>query len=254
MPSRLCLLVGLAATACHVQFYDHNNIEPDHNSPYRPDAAIDAPQGPAPLLRYRFEDSLANDGTLGAGFDATGTSVAFVSGKHGRAVAFDTTQYTSVLLPTQQVLSSHLAYTIGLWFREDAVWNSGGYTQYLFDSRGGGGFQTYHGYAGNEALTTCSDAGCRAFGYSVGTWHHLIYRYDGSAGEAPLELFIDGALVATLPPSNVYFSTTQKNVVIGTRTNMQIDEVAIYAQVFTLADQCTTVVGGRWENGSCTRL
>ncbi|HEY5921167.1 MAG TPA: LamG-like jellyroll fold domain-containing protein [Kofleriaceae bacterium] len=211
----------------------------------------DAPPGSLPMFHYRFDDTLANDGTLGPTFDGTGTSYGFVAGKHGRAVAFDTTQFTSVVLPTQVPMSSGGAFTIGLWFREDVVWNSGDYTQYLFDNRGNGGFQTYHGYGGNQALTTCSGAGCRAFGYSVGTWHHLIYRHDGSAGAAPLEIFLDGVLVATLPASTVYFADTQKNITLGTRTNMQIDELKVYAAAFDASKQCALVTGGTWDNDRC---
>jgi hypothetical protein len=245
-----CVLV-LATTGCDLYFDRH---EPEST---RPDAATsstdatDAPPGTLPILHYRFDDTLANDGTLGRAFDGAGTAYAFVAGRRGNAVAFDTTRDTAVVLPTQVPLSSGVRYTVGLWFREDAVWNSGGYTQYLFDSRGSGGFQTYHGYAGNEALTTCSAAGCMAFGYSVGTWHHLIYRYDGDAGAAPLEIFIDGVRVVALPASTVYFSATQKNIVIGTRTNMQVDELKVFGAVFDVAEQCARVVGGSWMNGAC---
>ena len=252
------LVLGVVMGGCDLYFESHDGTDlgeigvdagPRSVDGGRP---ADAPPGTLPILHYKFDDTLANAGTLGASFDGTGTSYSFVTGKRGRAVAFDTTRDTSVVLPTQVPLSSGVRYTVALWFREDAVWNSGGYTQYLFDNRGNGGFQTYHGYGGNEALTTCSAAGCTSFGYRVGVWHHLIYRYDGNAGAAPLEIFIDGARVAALPASAVYFSTTQKSIVIGTRTNMHVDDLAIYANVFDVAEQCTRVVGGAWTNGTCT--
>jgi len=252
--SHLYLVAILSLTGCDLCLRSDPHEPPELAPDAGPsgDPTVDAPpRGPTPILHYTFDDTLANDGTLGHDYDGTGTSISFVAGMRGRAVAFDTTQYTAVALPTQVPMSSHPAYTVGLWFREDAVWNSGGYTQYLIDTRGGGGFQTYHGFGGNQALTTCSAAGCQTFGYSVGTWHHLIYRHDGRAGDAPLDIFIDNVLVAMLPASSVYFSTTQKSLVVGTRTNMQVDELAVYADAFSREDQCAIVIGGTWTNGVC---
>ncbi len=182
---------------------------------------------PPPILHYRFDDSLANDGSLGAAYDATGAGFTYVAGREGKAAQFAHVNPSQILLPTQQLMSGGDAFTIALWFREDAVVDTV-LTSYLFDNRGGGGFQTYHGAGGNEALTTCSDAGCKSFGYSIGVWHHLVYRYDGRTGQGPLEIYIDDKLAASLPSSAVFFSETQKNIVIGTRTNMQIDDIKIY--------------------------
>src|SRR5262245_58081980 len=128
MTSRLAIFVLLGLTACDLYWPS----DPD-DPRFTPDAAVvivDAPpSGPQAILHYTFDDTLANDGTLGHAFDGTGTSIGFVAGVRGRAVAFDTTQYTSVLLPTLVPMSNQRVYTVGLWFREDAVWNSGGYTQ-----------------------------------------------------------------------------------------------------------------------------
>jgi hypothetical protein len=248
----IALLASCFAPACHLEIFpghDGNHDYMEYERPDAPPAMHDAaPSGL--MLHYRFDDTLHNDGSLGRAFDGTGTNFTFVPGVRGKAVAFDTTMDTGLLLPTQVPLSSHAAITVGFWFREDLVWNSSPWTQYLFNNRGGGGFQTYHGASGAQALTTCSSAGCAAFGYAVGTWHHLIYRHDGAAG-GPLEIFLDGTLVAMLPPSTVYFSATQTSITIGTRTNMQIDDLQIHSRVFTSAEQCTQLAGGAWTGSEC---
>jgi hypothetical protein len=234
--------------ACLVRVTGVSPRDPDYTLP---DAKVFTDAAVArPMLHYRFDDTLQNDGSLGSGFDGTGMGFSFVPGVRGNAVAFDTTRYSGVLVPTQVPLSSHAGITIGFWFREDVVWNSGGYTQYLFDNRGNGGFQTYHGAGGAQALTTCSSAGCISFGYAVGTWHHLIYRHDGAAG-GPLEIFVDGKRVAMLPPSTVYFDDTQTSITLGTRTNMQIDDLQIHSRVFSNADQCAELAGGVWTGTEC---
>jgi hypothetical protein len=182
---------------------------------------------PPPILHYRLDGSLANEGSLGLAYDATGAGFTYVAGRDGQAAQFAHVNPSQIVLPTQELMSGGDAFTIALWFREDAVVDTV-LTSYLFDSRGNGGFQTYHGAGGNEALTTCSAAGCASFGYSIGVWHHLVYRYDGRSGQGPLEIYIDAKLAASIASSNVYFSDTQKNIVIGTRTNMQIDDIKIY--------------------------
>jgi hypothetical protein len=251
----LLLVIGLTASCgLDIDVLDGHDSQSEVTY-HGPDAgrAADAPPkvAPAPILHYTFDDTLDNAGSLGAGYAGHGTGYSFDAGKVGTAIQFDKTRESGVVLPTQVPLSSDVAYTIGFWFREDSVWNSDPYTQYLFDSRGNGGFQTYHGAGGNESLTTCSAAGCQGLGYAVGVWHHLIYRYDGANGDAPLELFIDGKLAATLPASDVYFSTTQKSVVIGTRTNMMIDDLRVYDAALSDAQQCEVVIGGTWTSGRC---
>jgi hypothetical protein len=229
---RAVLLLAVLA-GCELDWNFQND---DESRGFRPDAGADAaPDAPVvttPILHYRFDDSLANDGTLGHDYDATGASFTYVEGKLGRAIAFDATWTTQVLLPTQELLSKPGDVTIALWFREDSV-QSDGAVRYLFNNRGAGGFQTYHGAGGNQALTTCSDAGCAAFGYSVGKWHQLVYRH---ASGGALEIFIDGVLATTLPASNVYFSSTQTAIQIGTRTNMQVDELKIFDRFVPTTD------------------
>jgi hypothetical protein len=245
----IVLLAFCFAPACTFELFpDHEGNHDDDPDYVRPDAPDVTAVGP--MLHYRFDDTLRNDGSLGSAFDGTGTAFTFVAGVRGKAVAFDTTMDTELLLPTQVPLSSHAAITVGLWFREDVVWDSSPWTQYLFNNRGGGGFDTYHGASGSQALTTCSAAGCASFGYAVGVWHHLIYRHD-SAG--PLEIFLDGKQVAMLPPSTAYFSDTQTSITLGTRTNMEIDDLQIYNRVFTSAEQCSQLAGGVWSGTQCAQ-
>jgi hypothetical protein len=252
-------IVALLAGGCQLDLYpEHGTGEEYSTADYgeiRPDAPprSDAARELSPILHYRFDDSLASEGTLGAGYAGTGTNITYVAGKRGKAVAFDTTRDTKVLLPTQVPLSNHDSYTVGLWFREDVVWDSGGFTQYLFNNRGAGGFETYHGAGGAQALTTCSDAGCKAVGYSVGPWHHLAYRYAGTdTVAAPLEIYIDGVLATSLPASTIFFSSTQTSITLGTRTNMQVDDLMVFSQALTAAELCSQMIGGTWTGTACT--
>ena len=225
---RAVLLVAVLA-GCTLDFGSHEGNQ--QSGPFRPDGSVDAAP-PGPILHYRFDDDLANDGVLGHDYDATGTSITYVGGRLGKAVAFDMSWTTQVLLPTQELLSKPGDVTIALWFREDIVQTEGG-VPYLFNNRGAGGFQTYHGAGGNQALTTCSAAGCAAFGYSVGNWHQLVYRH---ASGGALEIYVDGALATSLPASDVYFSSTQTAIQIGTRTNMQVDELKVFDRLIPTAD------------------
>src|SRR5262245_28522361 len=101
----VCVWVLGAVTGCSLYFNPdddpHTSVDAGLASSDGAKGPVDAPPGSLPILHYRFDDTLANDGTLGHTLDGTGTSYSFVEGKHGRAVAFDTTRYTSVVLPTQ---------------------------------------------------------------------------------------------------------------------------------------------------------
>ena len=86
-----------------------------------------------------------------------------------------------------------------------------------------------------------------------------MFRYEGtstsSGGGAPVQIYLDNVLMTTLanPTNAVVFSNGQlTNWVIGTNTNFYIDDLKVYNQVFTEAEQCTIVIGGTWGGSSCT--
>jgi hypothetical protein len=237
---------------------------PDSEPPDQalPDQAVTA----TPILWYKFDGNANNSGSLGATYNGNASSVTYVSGKVGQGVQFGSTSSSYITIPNSATpLSSWYTYTIGVWFYEASTLN----WAYLWDFRtASGGCESYHGV--NPSITTCcsgssGSVGCRSFTPTVATWHHLILRYAGTStspgGGAPLQLYLDGTLVNTIPNAsgNVIFSSSQlTNLVIGLdaalseATNFILDELKVYNQVFTEAEQCTIVIGGTWGGSSCT--
>lgn len=226
------------------------------------DAAVDAighdadPSQPRPILRYEFEASGANSGTLGPAFPGSASAARWAPGKHGQAIQFTGTPSSVFAIPgTAGVFSARPRLTIGLWVREDAL-PSGPLVNYLIDNRccamaTDRGFQTYHGSSG-APLTTCSVGGCRTIAYALGAWHHLLYRYDASAG-ARIEIFLDGAPVGAIANlSGVpIFGPGVGDLRVGFNTLATIDELVVYDQVLTDPQQCALVIGGTWSGGAC---
>jgi hypothetical protein len=219
------------------------------------------PSGAAPLLDYPFDGDAFNRGSL-VGYDGVAAAVSWVEGVRGRAVAMG--GYGSVVeMPlTSAELNELTAFTIALWFREDRVSNDGGQ---LIDMRGFlRGFHSYHGVSG-DALFTCWGAGhpdngpggCGSFDYPVGVWHALIFRHAGrglAPGEgAPLELIVDGVPVLTLdnPELEPILGHDAVDLSVGRDSIFEIDDLRVYDRVFSPAEQCSELAGGRWCNGTC---
>jgi hypothetical protein len=51
--------------------------------------------------------------------------------------------------------------------------------------------------------------------------------------------------------STIFNSTQSDQLTVG-QTSMTIDDVRIYNQVFTQAQQCTVIIGGTWSGSACT--
>lgn len=244
------------------------------------DSALDAdgggadagPPHPNLILHFPFDGDTSNYGALGAAYDAVGRNIAFVGGRRDRAIAFSRPLPSGIDVPGSRVpLSTGTAYTFALWFREDAVTPDSFLFDFREDSAGVAGCHAYHGAAATAQITTCCSFGapdladCATFGHRLGQWHHYLLRQTGAgagpAGGPDLEIFLDGALVATLanPGSAAAFSTAQRDLVFGrdpayadvAPASFQIDDVRVYDTAFALETQCTEIIGGSWVAGAC---
>jgi hypothetical protein len=211
------------------------------------------------LLRYQFDGNVDNTGLL-SGYNGTATSVSYPDGKFGQAIKFDGTTATGATLAgTAGAFATGSKWTISLWFREDAppkteslLWRFRGETQ---------GFESYHGVTA-ALLTTCSDGGCFSFSPGVGVWHNVIYRYNAPSEEvgAPIDIYVDGALAGQITngTSIPLVGSGVTDIRIGNAGDIlgpslfYMDEFRVYNQVFTVAAQCTGIIGGTWTGESCT--
>jgi hypothetical protein len=111
-------------------------------------------------------------------------------------------------------------------------------------------------------MVTCSDGGCLSFISDAAVWHNIIYRYDGvsSTVGAPVQIYVDGALEGQLENAGSIplVSPGVTDIKLGNAVGILgpsvflMDEFRVYNQVFTVAAQCTGVIGGTWTGTSCT--
>jgi hypothetical protein len=216
------------------------------------------------LLRYSFEGNANNTGAL-PGYDGTATSVTYPEGRFGSAIKFDGTAATSAILTgTAAVFATGSTWTISLWYREDAPPKP---QSLLWEFRGADGLDSYHGVAssgGDLVLTTCSDGGCFSFANPpTGAWHNVVYRYDAPSATvgAPVDIYVDGTLAGTIlnTAATPLIGSGVTDIKIGNGFStvggaslFYVDEFRVYNQVFTVAQQCTDIIGGTWTGESCT--
>ena len=220
------------------------------------------------LLRYPFDADGVNAGGLAPDYRAIVGTASYVAGRYGSAVKFDGSTTGGIRIPGVDTLFTQSnEWTIALWFREDSVVKN----TVLFELRATDadgndrGWETYHGGYPDAMLHTCSAAGCATFAAPVGVWHNIVYRYAApsiSAG-GPLEIWFDGALVATLPNANNVPLMTHVSAELrlgyygpygssGQYGKFTVDELRVFDRTFTPAEQCTVVSYGTWNGSSCT--
>jgi subtilase family serine protease len=218
----------------------------------------------APLLRYPFEGNANNVGAQ-AGYNGSTTNATFPAGKFGLAVKFDGSATTGATFPgTGALLGSGSKWTISLWFREDVLQP----TSWLFDIRvttpgAERGWETYHGVT-TGFITSCSVGGCYSFATpATAVWHNLIYRYDGASATvgAPVQIYVDGALSGEITNASLLpliapgvgdmLLGNVRRVPTGSGGLFYVDELRVYDAVFTIAQQCTLIIGGTWNGSSC---
>jgi hypothetical protein len=229
------------------------------------DAAVDAPSGPVPTFHWQMENSTVNTGSVSGFTLVTPANVSYGAGKIGQAVVFGGGQYSYVEGVRAQ-FSTYADMTIGFWLREpgtiasSSVWdcNNRGTSPY-------GGVQL--GFS-SSSVSLCVSSSSSSFlggscnGFtapSANTWHHWIIRYDGTgtgAGQGgATQIYIDNVLVHTRANdannNPVWNPGIPDRMTLGT-PGVSVDDLRIYNQVFSVADQCTHVVRGTWTGSSCT--
>jgi hypothetical protein len=230
-----------------------------------PPTGIDAPAGPQPNFHWTMENSVNNSGTQSGFTLTTPAGVGYGAGKIGQAAVFGAGQY-SYVDGVRSVLSTYGDMTVGFWFREPG--NVNGTSFFDCNNRSTapyGGVQmglTQNSVSVCVSTSTSSylSGGCNGFtAPSANTWHHWIMRYDGS-GTGPgqggvTQIYVDNVLVHTRPNdannNPVWNPGIPDRLYLGL-SNASLDDVRIYNQVFSLADQCTYVVRGTWTGSSCT--
>jgi len=101
---------------------------------------------------------------------------------------------------------------------------------------------------------------CPGFtGPASGAWHNMILRYAGTgtgAGQgAGVDVYIDDVLVKSVAndaSNNPVFNAGIPDQLYIGAPGMMVDDVRVYNSVFTVANQCTQIIGGTWNGTSCT--
>ena len=227
-----------------------------------------AAAGVQPILWWKLDGSGTNSGTL-AGYAYSPVGVSWVTGKFGMAAQYGPGAYGSVANSLRAALSTSAAYTISFWINATSSPNTGnsaldfwnrstapyGGLQFYFSSATSlvlCGASTTQPYLPNGSCTTTWTAP------SPSVWHNYIFRYSGTgtaAGQGGnVDIYVDDVLVTTLPndsSKNPIFSNGVGDTLYFGTSGMSWDDVRIYDQVFTQAQQCTTVIGGTWNGTSC---
>ena len=221
---------------------------------------------PQPLLWYTLDDlSGANIGSV-PGYTLTlQQSVSTVVGEIGHAMEFDTDGAATVS-GIRAVLGVYPQYTIAFWIYESATPQAPavvlGFQNNATAPYGGLTFSTPQRGAFQLCLSSTSNANTactRLAGVPSQSWHHIILRYAGTgtgAGQgAGVDVYEDDVLVTTVandanndPVFNMNISDTLKIAPGGTT----VDDLRIYNQTFTPAEQCATIIGGIFGAGGCT--
>lgn len=229
-----------------------------------PVTPIDGPAAPTPVLYWSLDNTANNSGALLGYALTTPAGVGYAPGKFGMAAAFGGGQYAYVD-GMHASLTTYAKVTIGFWMKEPG--NVPGQAFFDCNNRSTspyGGVQlglTSTSVAACVSTTTNSylSGGCNGFtAPSANAWHHWLLRYDGAGtgtGQgAPLEIYVDGVLVHTrandAANNPVWNPGAPDRLYLGV-PNAQLDDVRIYNQVFSPADQCQFVIRGTWTGATC---
>jgi hypothetical protein len=192
----------------------------------------------------------------------TTVGVTYVTGKLGQAAQISASgyQYTAGARAT---IGTYAQGTISMWIH-DYVASGGIFMD--FDNRSTapyGGIQLFPGAGSTAGLILSSTSlsyvpagnpNTVNIGAS-GAWHNLIMVYNRDNSSHNFEVWIDGVLSSSITNNNAastIFNSSQSDQLTVGQTSMTIDDVRIYNQVFTQAQQCTVVIGGTWTGTACT--
>lgn len=222
--------------------------------------------GPTPLLQWALDGDGTNTGTV-AGYALGLNAVTFVAGKYGQAAQFGVGGYGVVTGSARAVLGSYAQYTISLWVNATSLPASNALFDFINRTTAPyGGIQLSYSSATQFMMCVASTTNnylggsCSAFSApAAAAWHHVILRYAGTgtgAGQgAGVDVYEDDVLVKSVSndASNnpVFNQAISDTLYIGTG-GISLDDVRVYNAVFSVANQCTQIIGGTWTGSSCT--
>ncbi|HVZ73925.1 MAG TPA: hypothetical protein VHJ20_16210 [Polyangia bacterium] len=222
---------------------------------------------PTPLLQYHFDGAATNSGSLSGYTISTFAGTSYGTGKKGQGIKFGSTDYATAT-GMRGVLGAHGKITVAFWMYQTAALQ----TQSFWDDNNRcctapfGGVQLGQSTADTISVCVASTTAwlggsCGSFtAPSVGAWHHWIIRYAGTgtgAGQGgAVQIYVDDVLVFTrandADNNPVFNATGMPDTMTLDGGGVTLDELAIYGDVFSVADQCTFLVGGTWTGTSCT--
>ena len=190
---------------------------------------------------------------------------SYGSGKVGQGAVLGSGQYMYVD-GMKATLGTYAKVTIAFWLLEPG--NAPGLSVLDVGNRAAAPYGGVTLGLTNTSVSLCVSSTTNAFlaGSCVGftapsanSWHHWLLRYDGSgtgAGQGgPLQVYVDDVLVHTrandVNNNPVFSSGIPDRLYVG-MANSQVDDVQIYDQVLTQAQQCTAILLGSWTGASCT--
>lgn len=222
--------------------------------------------GLTPLLWWTFDGDGTNTGTV-AGYPLSLTgAVTFVAGKFGQAARFGAGAYGMVQGSARAVLGVYPQYTISFWVNATSSPDTAHpfFDFYNPTTEPYGGIRL--GYASSVLFSRCVATSSNRelvcvneTGLDVGRWRNVIIRYAGtstiSGGGASVEIYFDGHMAGRDPNdanNDPVFNPGVSDVLSIGSGGIMLDDVRIYNTVFTVADQCTEVIGGTWDGTACT--
>jgi hypothetical protein len=227
---------------------------------------IDAPAGPTPVMYWTMEGNVNNSGSLSGYTLSTPAGISYVAGKFGQAANYAVGQY-AFTTGARTSLGTYADVTIGMWMKEPG--NVQGTAFLDCNNRGTAPYGGIQMGLTSTAVSVCVSTttnsylsgGCNGFtAPSANTWHHWLVRYDGTGtgtGQGGVtEIYIDDVLVHTRANDTnnnpVFSAGISDRFFVGGAGNTQVDDVRVYNQVFTRAEQCTYVMRGTWTGTACT--
>jgi hypothetical protein len=236
-------------------------------------ASEDADAGglPMPVLHYTFDSDGTNTGSAAGDALMWRGTVTFVPGKIGNAASFAHFAYGEMQGDARAVFGVSPEYTIAFWAKgSDAPDTNSSFLDVAsaFAYFGGGGMQLRYKSATEifvcagsttKPLLPTGSYPCPSFpAPSIGVWHSFIIRYAGTGlgpGQgANLEVYVDGALAYTVQndaANNPIFSPSVSQYLDVGYGGVALDDLRVFTKAFTLAEQCTWLIGGAWNGTSC---
>jgi len=219
-----------------------------------------------PILRYPFDGDGTSIGTL-AGYTMTPVSAAYSAGKFDQAISFPSAASYASVDGMRTVLGSLAKVTVGFWYYQSAFLSPSIWSLSNRSTAPYGGIALYEsasqvGLCVSTASSAFIGGSCANFpAPATGAWHHWIIRYAGTGSGpgqgGPVNIYIDDVLVHTTAndASNdpVFSSAIPDTLSIGGNGAL-MDDLRIYDNVFSPAQQCEYIIGGVWTGGSTCAL